>query len=176
MRISDHFSLPYIGMKDGIHRYIFTAGNEFFNSFPNSPISDGLFEVIVDVDKRPGLSELKFTIKGHVAAICDRCLADIKLPANGNYHLLVKVGNENSDDDEVIFIRDDQSHLELAQIIYEFICLSLPLVNIYDCENEVPKVCNTDILNKLKQTSESETEESNKKDIWESLKNLKTDI
>ncbi len=176
MSISVHFLLPYIGMKDGFHRYTFSAGNDFLASFTNSPVTDGFFEIVVDVDKRPGLSELTFDIKGHVASICDRCLADIKLPAKGIYNILVKVGNDASDDDEVIFIRDDQSHLDLAQIIYEFICLSLPLVNIYDCENEVPKVCNDEILNKLRNTSENIEEEHKKGTIWDSLKNLNTDI
>ena len=155
MSISDHFSLPYIGMKDGFHRYTFSAGNDFFAAFPNSPVTDGFFEI---------------------AAICDRCLADIKLPAQGMYNILVKVGNDMSDDDEVIFIRDDQSHLDLAQIIYEFICVSLPLVNIYDCDNELPRVCNDEVLNKLKQTSENTEEEQKNGNIWESLKNLNTDI
>jgi uncharacterized protein len=176
MSISHHFSLPYIGMKDGFHRYTFNAGNDFFAAFPSSPIKDGLFEIVVDIDKRQGLSELTIDVKGHVAAICDRCLAEIKLPAKGIYHILVKVGNDTSDDDEVIFIRDDQSHLDLAQVIYEFICLSLPLVNIYDCENEVPPVCNDEILNKLKHTSESTEEEQKNESIWDSLKNLNTDI
>ena len=176
MSISDHFSLPYIGMKDGFHRYTFSAGNDFFAAFPNSPVTDGFFEIAVDVDKRPGLSELTFDVRGHVAAICDRCLADIKLPAQGMYNILVKVGNDMSDDDEVIFIRDDQSHLDLAQIIYEFICVSLPLVNIYDCDNELPRVCNDEVLNKLKQTSENTEEEQKNGSIWDSLKNLNTDI
>ena len=141
MSISDHFSLPYIGMKDGFHRYTFSAGHDFFAAFPNSPVTDGFFEIAVDVDKRPGLSELTFDIRGHV-----------------------------------IFIRDDQSHLDLAQIIYEFICVSLPLVNIYDCDNELPRVCNDEVLNKLKQTSENTEEEQKNGSIWDSLKNLNTDI
>jgi len=175
MSISDHFSLPYVGMKDGVHRYNFIAYNDFFASFPDAPVKEGRFEIVLEIDKRPGLSELTFNVEGQVKAICDRCLAYIMLPARGDYSILVKTGNEISDDDEVIFIRDDQSHLDLSQIVYEFICLSLPLVNIYDCENEEPRVCNDEILNKLRNTSENITAEQKNDTIWDSLKGLNTD-
>lgn len=175
MSISDHFSLPYIGMKDGFHSYLFEAGNDFFAEFENSPIVDGTFSIKVDVDKRPGLSELTFYIDGKVAATCDRCLADIQLPVCGEYDLLVKVSNTEVNDVDVIYIKDDQAHLYLGQVIYEFVCLSLPLTNIYDCASDIPKPCSEEVLNKLN-TSDIATEEPNQTlNIWNSLKGIQLD-
>lgn len=175
MSISDHFSLPYIGMKDGVHQYRFTAGNDFFSNFENSPVNEGEFNIMLEVNKRAGMSELDFKIDGYVAATCDRCLAEIKLPVHSEYNILVKVGNSVSDDDEVMYIKEDQSHLDLSQLVYEFICLSLPIVNIYDCDNELTRVCNDDVLNKLKNRTEETEDAKLKGNIWESLKGINPD-
>jgi len=174
MSISDHFSLPYVGMKDGFHSYEFEAGNDFFAAFENSPVNEGTFRILVEVGKRAGLSDLTFKIEGQFAGTCDRCLADIQLPASGVYHLLVKVGNVVSEDDEVIYIKEDETTLYLAQVIYELICISLPLINKYDCESEIPKPCNELVLSKINTTSLPEST-SKVGNIWGGLSGLNLD-
>lgn len=174
MQISDHFSLPYTGMKDGLHRYTFVAGDEFFRNFPDSPIQKGDFEIVVSVDKRPGLSELDFDITGRMATVCDRCTADIMLPVRGSYHLVAKTGNEESDDVEVIFIREDQPNLDLSQVIYEFICLSVPMVRVYACEKEEPGVCNQEVLARLQKDSHEGGSEA-QGTVWDALKKFSDD-
>jgi len=174
MSILEHFSVPYIGIKDGLHQYQFKADSRFFALFVNSPIVDGDFDIVVYIDKRSGLSELDLEIDGHVSALCDRCLADIRLPVSSKNNILVKVSNKTSEDDEVIFIREDHSHLDLSQIIYEFIVLALPLMNIYDCENEEPRKCDMRVLEKLSEDVIEDTEPTTNK-IWENLKDINLD-
>ena len=151
MSVLDRFSLPYLGMKDGLHQIEFTVDNLFFAQFESSPIKDGNFTVTLEIDKRPNLSVLHFDIQGDVAAICDRCLADVRLPVFGENTILVKVAHteDSFDHDEVIFIKDGQSVLNVAQLVYEFICVSLPVVNIFDCDNQIPKMCDEDVLKKI---------------------------
>lgn len=174
MSVLDHFSLPYIGLKDGIHRVLFTADKQFFAEFEHSPIKDGYFEIVLDIDKRAGLSILQFHISGTASAICDRCLADIRLPVVSENILHVKVSDIESDDDEVIFLKTDQSQLNVAQIVYEFICLAMPIVTVYDCESENPRVCNMDVLNKISPYDENNSE-GKTNGLWSSLENLHLD-
>lgn len=174
MSILEHFSIPYIGIKDGLHQYQFKVDNSFFAIFENSPIKEGDFDIIVNLDKRSGLSELDFEIDGHISALCDRCLADIRLPISSRNHILVKVSNKISEDDEVIFIKEDHSHLDLSHIIYEFIVLAMPLMNIYDCENEEPRKCDMNVLKKLSQDTSEDIEPTTNK-IWENLKDINLD-
>lgn len=174
MSILEHFSIPYIGIKDGLHQYRFKADNSFFAMFENSPIKEGDFDIIVNLDKRSSLSELDFEIDGHIGASCDRCLADIRLPISARNHILVKVSNKISEDDEVIFIKEDHSHLDLSHIIYEFIVLAMPLMNIYDCENEEPRKCDMNVLKKLSIDVIEEAEPTTNK-IWENLKDINLD-
>jgi uncharacterized protein len=172
MGVSNLYSLPYLGMKDGLHKYHFTAGNDFFAAFEHSPIHQGDFEINLEVDKRGYLSEFVFEISGKAKAVCDRCLADINLPVAGHYVLHSKLSTEEVEDDEIISIKPDQSHLDLSQYIYEMICLSLPLTNVYDCENEMPRICDDAVLSKL--ASGDNTKEADKPDsiVWQNLKGL----
>ena len=101
-----------------------------------------------------------------------RCLSDIQLPVTGNYVLHSKLSTKEVEDDEIISIQPDQSHLDLSQYIYEMICLSLPLTNVYDCENEMPRICDDAVLTKL--ASNDNAKEADKPDtnVWQNLKGL----
>ena len=172
MRESAHFSLPFSGMKDGYHQYVFSADTSFFKLFEKSPIAEGSFEILVEADKRPGITDLTFKIHGHASATCDRCLADINLPVSGEYSLVVKTSTEDAQPtDEVLFIKVDQPTIDLTQVIYEFICLSMPLVNVYDCGNDVPLPCNFDVLRRL-ENSGGDVSDENDKGIFGNLLNF----
>lgn len=171
MRISEHFSIPYLGMKNGFHKYTFKADSAFFSEFDHAPISDALFDIVLNVDKRPGISDVEIDIKGKYAATCDRCLADVKIPVEATYHMLIKVTHEAMQDDvEVIYVKEDQSHIYFGQVVYELICLSLPWVNVFDCQKEFPLVCNQEILQKLEQTEKSTSASTGK--LWLDLKGI----
>jgi uncharacterized protein len=172
MSILDHFSLPYQGMKDGSYEYHFDVDDAFFAAFESSPISRGNLGVNLIVDKRPNLSVMKFDILGYINAPCDRCLADIKLPLKANFQLLVKVGDSENNEDDVIYFSPDQPALKLAVPIYEMIVLSMPISNVYGCEKEALPPCNNDILEKLKDQQEIQDDpsEDNGSSIWDSLK------
>jgi uncharacterized protein len=145
----------------GNHQFKFTLDRDFFQHFEDSLILDGKVNFVVDLDKRPDR---------YVGAVCDRCTADINLPISGQEELLVKFSDEELEDDEVIFIPHETSNFNIAQFMYEFSIMALPIINTYDCEEETPLPCNLEVL-KYIQTEEEENSKSNP--IWDSLKDLK---
>lgn len=159
-------------MRDGFHKYQFVANDDFFAAFENSPIQQGDFEINLGVDKRGHISEFVFDLSGRAKAVCDRCLAEIRLPVSGRYVFHGKISSEAVDDEEIITIKPEQSHIDLSQYIYEMICLSLPLTNVYDCENEIPRVCDDTILGKLSENINTNIEEKPEVSVWENLKGL----
>lgn len=176
MSSSSRFSVPYLGMKDGFHAYHFDIGDDFFELFENSPVKSGSFTVKVEIDKRADLSDLDLYVSGRIASTCDRCLADIQLPVSGRYHFLIKVSSkDNVDDDEVIYLKQDASHLKLDQLFYECICLSLPMSHVYKCDDDHPRPCNDTVLKKLASKDENETTSTDENDIWSGLKGLLKD-
>jgi uncharacterized metal-binding protein YceD (DUF177 family) len=113
---------------------------------------------------------LDFDFAGKAFTECDRCLADIQLPVKGQNRLLVKFTEDDGEDEADVFYLDPEvSSFKIAQFVYEYICLALPMIKVYDCEKDVPKPCDEEMLKYLKKDSESE---ENNNPFKEALKNL----
>ena len=160
------FSLPFTGIKNGKHHYEFEVKSDFFDFMESSLLKEGEFKINVELDRRSSICDLSIDINGKIPAVCDRCVATIELPVSAQYDLVVKVTTkEEEDTEDILFIKDTEPSLVLDQIIYELICVSLPLVNIYNCEEEDPIPCNELVLNKLKSQG---NDKSNP--IWDDIK------
>lgn len=170
MNVLDHFSVPYKGLGSGVHHLEFFVESDFFKEFEDSHIDNGSFVVKVELDKRHDHSILLFDIQGKTKTSCDRCLASIHLPLQGNFELHVKYGEKENSNDEIMFIHPETSVLNLAQITYEFILLSMPMIKTYDCEKEENPPCNFKVLNALNIEESSSLNE--KSSIWDTLKDI----
>ncbi len=170
MNVLDHFSVPYKGLGNGIHYLKFSVDSDFFKKFEDSHIDNGNFEVDVELDKRHDHSILLFEIKGKTNTNCDRCLSSINLPLQGSFELHVKHGENEESNDEIMFIHPETSILNLTQVVYEYILLSMPIIKIYDCGAEKLPPCNFEVLDKL---NEGDKEEDGQQDnVWDSLKGI----
>jgi len=170
MNVLNHFSIPYKGMGNGIHEIEFQVEDAFFKNFEDSHISNGSFKIEVILDKKFDHSVLDFSIDGYTKTGCDRCLEKIDLPVFGEYQLHIKHSEEGESNDEIMFIHPETSVVNLAQVVYEFILLSIPLINAYDCEEDEKPPCNFDVLDKLNQDVEEKNQDN---PIWDSLNDLK---
>lgn len=168
------FTIPYKGLGIGIRAYKYDIGPDFFGEFEDSAIKQGKFDITVQLDKRSDHCILVFDIDGHTRTTCDRCLAEIDLPVKGEYRLILKFSEQDQveSDDEIIFMHPDTSTIKLAQYIYEYIHLCLPIVNTFDCNPEVD--CDLKVLDRMEE-EEGDDENNDSNDIWDSLKNLKLD-
>jgi uncharacterized protein len=164
------YAIPIQGLKTGNHQFKFTLDGDFYKHFEDSLILEGKVNFVVDLEKRADMLIFDFQLDGYVGAICDRCTADINLPISGQEELLVKFSDEVLEDDEVIFIPQETSIFNIAQFMYEFSIMALPIINTYDCELEKPKPCNVEVLKHIQQIDE---EEEKPNPIWETLKDLK---
>ena len=169
MEYMDHFSIPFKGLNDGDHKFQFEVEKVFFQHFKNDVVKDGTLQVILNLEKRPGISVLEFSIGGTIHSECDRCMEPINLPISGEYRLLLKFGEEESNE-EVMYVDPDVSILNFGQMIYEYIILSIPMIKTYNCEEEDPRPCNMAILDKLEEDHKKDSDTSG---IWDSLKGMK---
>lgn len=165
------YSIPIQGLKIGIHLYKYVLDQEFFGHFEESPVNESTIECSLQLDKRPDMLLLDFEIGGTVRVECDRCTAMIDLPIQYNRQLVVKYGeSEGETEDEVVFISRDASEFNVAQYLYEFTVLALPITNTYDCQNDPNPPCNLEILKYL-QANENESPPSNP--TWDALKGFR---
>lgn len=160
------FTIPLKGLKPGLHQYHFEVDHRFFKNFDKPPIDEGMFKVDLEVDRSTDLFTVKFKIEGKYSCSCDRCLAPIELPVEHEDQVILKF-EEGVDDDQVNYLDPQASEWNAAQVIFEMICMAMPLNNVYDCDG---KVCDQEVLRKLEKIEGSEVEN---KSIWEDLKNIK---
>lgn len=175
------YSIPFVGLKNGLHYFNFEVDDTFFANFENSMVERGKVFVDISLDKRTRVMTLVFDIGGAVYTECDRCLEAIDLPIHGHHKLYVKVSSgQTSKDpeyelelgsDEVMLIGEDATHLELAKIMYDFIQLSIPIQRTCD---QVPEkgTCNQEMLSKM--DGSDQTEEAPIDPRWEKLRNLES--
>lgn len=170
MKAPDLYTIPLKSFNEGTRIIEFELTRDFFQSFENELIGDCSIHETVIVEKRSNLFILHFSHEGHVKTNCDRCLEPIKIPVEGEGQFVLKFVEEVQDEEEdVIYLSRDEDKFDLAPLINELVTLSLPIVKVYNCEDEEDAPCNREVLKYLNRQEPSRSESQ----IWEQLKNLK---
>lgn len=113
-----------------------------------------------------------FDIAGSMDLPCDRCNENMTYPIHGKHQVLVKLENqENPVADEIIYLSPDAYEINVADTLYDFHILSIPLKK--DCLQPENENCQK-INDLLMGSSEAEnTIEENEGDPrWNDLKKL----
>ena len=174
------FEIPYVGLRVGVHKFDYDIDAKFFEFFEESPIRDCKVHVKLEFEKKETFFAFNFFIDGLVKTECDRCLEPFNKNIFGDFTCYIKFSEDPkqlSDEDEVLFISRDETIIDTAQLVYEYINLCLPIQKI-GCEKpgEEPQ-CNKEVL---KYIVNAEREAQEKKEVeadprWAALKNLKKD-
>lgn len=142
------FVIPLIGLAQGGTQFNWRADGKFFGNSGNSEIIDADLEVDVHVERASRFFGVDAAVTGWVKVLCDRCLEELDLPVDTGFKLSVKFGEnaETADagDREIVMIPDGSSELDLAQFVYDYTCISLPMRRVHP-EGE----CNPDALRYL---------------------------
>ena len=146
--MNDKFIIPLNGLAAGETRFSWQAGKEFFDSFENSEILDAHLDTDVRVEKSGRYIGVDCDVRGRVTVECDRCLDELDMPIDVEIRLSVKYGMEENSEEpqpgerEVIFIPDTDAEFDMSQIIYDYVCLSLPMQRVHEegeCNPETMK-------------------------------------
>lgn len=166
------FLIPFIGLKEGIHRFDFKVDDKFFEDFDFLDFHNPRIQVGLDFEKKPTLLELNFFAKGQVTVPCDITTEPFDLPIDTVFRLVVKFGmEENFVDDEILILPHGSHEIQVAQYIYEMIVLSLPQKKVHPGIAE--GTLKSEILEKLKDLQPQEKLPSNGTDPrWDKLKDL----
>ena len=80
--------------------------------------------------------------------------------------------NETEEDPDVFYIGKGESHLHLADWIYEFVTLSVPMQKMCSETEMGGPQCNKEVLEKLARMQQ-EAEKENNSPIWKGLEKFK---
>ncbi len=162
-------------LKEGVSTLDFSLGDAYFDSLDEDEIKRGNICVSVDVKRTENYFELNIHTEGIVVIPCDICLDDMDQAIETDDRLIVKFGEEYSEDDDLITIDEREGTLDLAWFIYEFIALNIPAKHVH-----TPGKCNAVMIKVLEEhsatRSSGEDEEAAVDPRWNELEKLKTII
>ncbi len=172
------FEIAFVGLKPGVHEFSYPINDKFFEPFQEQDFRNCKANVKLSLDRKSSFILLKFEIGGTMEVTCDRCNNNLPFELWDEFNITVKMVeepelmNDQEEDPDVYYIGKTESHIDVANWIYEFINLSIPMQRTCNFEKMDGPNCNTaamDILKKL-EPEENKTKEN---PIWKGLEKFK---
>ena len=148
------FIVPLSGLAPGKTHFRWHAEGQFFSAFENSEILDADLVVDVWAEKSGRYAAVDLGIEGTVVVECDRCLGDLELPVSVHPSFSIKYGEASEEQSsateggrEILILPETDADLDLTQIIYDYVCTSLPLSRVHpegECDPETVKYLHSD--------------------------------
>lgn len=175
MRKFKAYAIPFVGLKEGQHRFDYKIDNAFFELFDFQEFNSSDITVDLELTKKANMLELEFDFTGYVNVNCDVSLEPYNQEINNHLSLVIKFGDAYNDDNEELLILPHGEHeVQVEQYIYEGIILGLPAKRIHPGVED--GTIKSDILEKLEELKpKSITEENKEEDTdprWDKLKEL----
>ena len=180
MKKLNEFLIPFIGLKLGKHQFEYQINKAFFESFDYDEFESADIKVSVVFEKKNTMLELNFKHKGTIHVPCDLTNEMFDFPIKGKLRVIVQFGEEyNDDNDELLILPHGEHEINIAQIIYEMIALSIPFRKVHPGVKD--GTLDSEALRKLNELRVEEIKEDNKNTEdnidprWDKLKQLLTD-
>ena len=167
------FEIAFVGLKPGVHEYNYIIDDKFFEAFQQQDFRHCKANVKLLLDKKSSFMLMKFEIGGALEVTCDRCSNNLPLDLWDEFNITVKMVeepelmNDQEEDPDVYYISRGESHFDVANWIYEFINLSIPMQRIHPDNSEGKSGCDPKILEMLENMSQQSGEKDNP--IWKDL-------
>jgi uncharacterized metal-binding protein YceD (DUF177 family) len=180
MKKLNEFLIPFIGLKLGKHQFEYQINKAFFESFDYDEFESADIKVSVVFEKKNTMLELNFKHKGTIHVPCDLTNEMFDFPIKGKLRVIVQFGEEyNDDNDELLILPHGEHEINIAQIIYEMIALSIPFRKVHPGIKD--GTLDSETLKRLNELRVEEIKEDNKNTEdnidprWDKLKQLLTD-
>jgi len=167
MDIQNKYVIPFNGLKEGKHEFVFTENEEFFDSYNYDYVENVKFTATVNLHKMSTMMILDLILTGHYTAQCDRCGDDLIQDFEIEDRLFFKFGEGESDDETIVFLDESQYEINFANYIYEYFVTSVSLSHVHQDGD-----CNPEVLKTMEELRvKDKKNESNP--MWDKLKDLK---
>lgn len=171
--------IQFSGLKSGIYNYDYTLDDSFFSEFKNEKILGGKVFFDVKLEKKESLMLFNFAYSGKVRTTCDRCLEELEWPIEGKEMLCVKLSDtETSDDENVVILPESAFKIDLAQWMYEYVAVSMPIQCVHPDDTDGNPTCDPEMLKYISDENENDNENQDEETEgidprWEALLKLK---
>ncbi len=164
------------GLSDDVTTFTYRLSDSYFEAIDAPEVRRGDADVSLTVRKvAGGYFELRFHIDAEVTVACDRCLDDMRQPVVADGQLTARLGDEYSDDEDLVTVPEDDGVLDVAWYIYEFIALGIPIKHVH-----ADGQCNVAMMEALSEHSAGMADDAEGSQAvdprWSGLEKLKTII
>ncbi len=171
------YKIGFTGLSLGNHQFQFDIKKEFFDCFEQSEINECAVRLDLGLEKETNMLVFDFAFSGWVELDCNRCLEPYQQQVDGVQRLFVKFGDDYVEQSEdVIVIPYGESHFDIAQLVYEFLHLGLPIRRIHPIDEHGNSDCNQDMIENMKKhlpgSKGPEEDKSAASSTWDALKSL----
>ena len=150
------YEIAFVGLKPGLHEFNYEVDDKFFQEYKQTDFTNCHAKVRLTLEKNTSFMMLKFEVGGNLTVVCDRCGNDLGMELWDEFNMVVKLVenpdemNETEEDPDVYYISRTESHLRVADWIYEFVSLSIPMQRMCKEEEIGGPQCNKEVLEMLK--------------------------
>lgn len=178
MKPLKEYTIPFVGLKQGLHQFEYDIDNTFFEHFEYDEFNSSAVKVDLEFSKKITMLELQFKATGTVNVNCDLTNEPFDLPIENEFFLVIKFGNEyNDENEELLILPHGEYEVNIQQYIYELIALAIPPKRVHPGVED--GTLESDILEKLDELSPKENTIENTNEEtdprWDKLKNLLND-
>lgn len=126
------YNVQLKGLADGEHRMSLHLSKQFFVDMENDEVRDANLDVEITVKVKGETYDLTMHVAGTLTVPCDRCLDDLVIPVDSDYHILVEYGDDyNADSDTLLVIPKQNASLNVAYMLYDTAVLAIPLKHVH---------------------------------------------
>lgn len=176
MKKDSQYDLAIARLADKTHHFAFELDRAFFEQFDQQLISDGKLHADVTLTKTDRLLTLDFDITGTVRLICDRSLDEYDQDVEAHEQLLVRYGDREAElDDNVLQITPDTQTLPIAQHLFDYIGLALPMKKLhprFQNEPDEDPDSETKLIFTTRQEGDDDDNDEGTDPRWDALRNL----
>lgn len=155
----NEFIIPFVGLKQGKHVFEFDITDAFFETFEYSIIQKGKVHIEFTLDKKDTMMVGEFQLEGSVETSCDRCNDSIEVPIEGEFRLVYKFDNKESEDEALVIIYPEEYELHIKDTLLEFMTVLLPIRTIHpqgECNEEMMQLLNEYLITSLDEDEDDE--------------------
>ena len=165
------FKIDLKALPQGVTNLEFKLDDEYFQAIDAPDIQRGELQSSLSINRTDDFFELNFHTEGVVHIPCDICLDDMDQSIETDDRLMVKFGDDYSEEDDLVIVAENEGMLDISWFIYEFIDLNIPIKHVH-----APGKCNPAMIEMLQQHSAARSGEEDEESVdprWAALLKLK---
>ena len=167
----ESFKIDLKALPQGASILEFKLDDSYFKAIDAPDIQRGELSSSLSISRTDDFFELNFHTEGIVHIPCDICLDDMEQSIETDDRLLVRFGEDYSEEDDLVIVAENEGILDVAWFIYEFIALNIPIKHVH-----APGKCNPAMIEKLNEHSAARSGEEDEESVdprWAALLKLK---